>query len=412
MPSLDDRVRARADTVALVRDGGYRVAPAEPVTVDDITELLDDPDGRAILSLVGVTASAEPRRDRRTESDVLGRWRWSISGGKTGDTIAFVVDHVPERAAADLVIEWLRPSRAGASPTRLVVLAGSADPEALRSITRLSDELRTASIFVILLTRHRAEDRPILVGRCAAGVGAPSGSSPTEGGGKDEEAGGGRLIAAFAHHLNNLLTPVVGLTALARSPGSAAEVADDLRVLAQSTDALSDLGYRLRAIAGGTFTRPERVLANAVVQRALDRAGPVPSGNVVVTFASGAADLAVLADPTQLETALVEILQNAIDAVTEHGGGCVEVSVEATRAFAAGARAEEWLAIEVTDDGPGLDDSAFERAFDPFFTTRHGRRGLGLPVARSLLRQMGATVDLQCPPSKGTVVTVNLPLAR
>ncbi len=87
-------------------------------------------------------------------------------------------------------------------------------------------------------------------------------------------------------------------------------------------------------------------------------------------------------DPVQLELALFFLIDNAVEALA--GGGTVTVTVGDD-------------ALEVEDDGPGL-GAAAERAFEPFFSTRPGRLGLGLNVARTIAARHGGTVEIGAGP--------------
>ena len=66
--------------------------------------------------------------------------------------------------------------------------------------------------------------------------------------------------------------------------------------------------------------------------------------------------------------------------------------------------------VLVSDDGPGIPEEIRARVFEPFFTTKHRGSGLGLAVARRVAESHGGTLELECPPSGGTVARVSLPL--
>jgi signal transduction histidine kinase len=66
--------------------------------------------------------------------------------------------------------------------------------------------------------------------------------------------------------------------------------------------------------------------------------------------------------------------------------------------------------VAIADDGPGIPAEIRARIFEPFFTTKHRGTGLGLPTARRVVERHRGTVEVECPPSGGTVVTVTLPV--
>jgi signal transduction histidine kinase len=107
----------------------------------------------------------------------------------------------------------------------------------------------------------------------------------------------------------------------------------------------------------------------------------------------------VRADPQQLQLVLVNLLLNAAQAT--HNQGQVRVDVSTNNGV---------CRIAISDNGPGIPDDVRERIFEPFFTTKHRGTGLGLPTAKRVIERHGGGIDVQCPPSGGTVVTVSLPL--
>ena len=66
--------------------------------------------------------------------------------------------------------------------------------------------------------------------------------------------------------------------------------------------------------------------------------------------------------------------------------------------------------VRIADDGPGIPEELRARIFEPFFTTKHRGSGLGLPLARRVVESHGGSLELECPPSGGTVARVRLPL--
>ncbi|ADO69679.1 sensor histidine kinase [Stigmatella aurantiaca] len=106
------------------------------------------------------------------------------------------------------------------------------------------------------------------------------------------------------------------------------------------------------------------------------------------------------ADGSLLTAALVNLVKNAIQA--SPSGGRVQVT---------GRPADAVYAIQVRDSGPGVPPPETERIFEPFFTTREKGTGLGLPLARKIIRAHGGELSLSSAPGN-TVFTVTLPLER
>jgi signal transduction histidine kinase len=121
-----------------------------------------------------------------------------------------------------------------------------------------------------------------------------------------------------------------------------------------------------------------RVDVGALVRRVVDL-----EKRAAVTVAGGPADAAVVGDSAQLEQVLINLIGNAVDAARETGGA-VEVAWSP-----AGDRVE----VRVTDDGPGLADTA--NLFVPFFTTKPGGSGIGLALSRQIADAHGGSLVLE-----------------
>ena len=115
--------------------------------------------------------------------------------------------------------------------------------------------------------------------------------------------------------------------------------------------------------------------------------------------------LQVACEPLPLAVALLCLLQNAIEASAEAGRPLVEVAWQ--------SEPGDRVAVEVIDNGDGITPEAQARAFERFFSTRAGRAGLGLCVARTLIARAGGEIELERRPAgqPGTRVGILLPAA-
>jgi C4-dicarboxylate-specific signal transduction histidine kinase len=179
---------------------------------------------------------------------------------------------------------------------------------------------------------------------------------------------------------------------------SAALIQDETRRLGRITQAL---------LAGGDLVRARiegQVPVAAVVERAraLVFAGVRDGPDVVVH--RGVDELDVAADQDRLVQVLVNLLQNAHDAVDRRSDGHVVVQ----------ARMDEGhVEITIDDDGPGLPPQVQRRLFEPFTTTKPPGEGTGLGLYTSymLVQAMGGTLRLEDREERGTRATVRLPAA-
>jgi len=111
----------------------------------------------------------------------------------------------------------------------------------------------------------------------------------------------------------------------------------------------------------------------------------------------------VEADPDQLVKAFCNLVRNGVDSL--NGPGRITVSLS--------RYGFEWIRIDVRDTGSGIDRSEIRKIFEPFYTTKSGRRGagLGLAIAKKFVEANGGRIEVQSRPREGSVFTVKLPLA-
>jgi PAS domain S-box-containing protein len=106
-------------------------------------------------------------------------------------------------------------------------------------------------------------------------------------------------------------------------------------------------------------------------------------------------------DAFELLASLVNVMFNAIDAVTEQGGKVhVKTGVTAKRVW-----------MEIVDDGPGMSAELRERIFEPFFTTKAGGIGIGLAMVKSCIESHKGTITVDSKPGGGTLFRIELPMA-
>ncbi len=138
----------------------------------------------------------------------------------------------------------------------------------------------------------------------------------------------------------------------------------------------------------------------AVIERAL---GECRAQSPCPEFAPPAEDLWVRADAEQLATVLGHLIRNAQDAAMAQGHVGLRLK-----------RTDGQALIEIEDDGAGMDEDFIRnRLFQPFFTTKASKgMGIGAYQAREYVRSLGGTLAVDSAPGRGSVFTVELPLAE
>jgi signal transduction histidine kinase len=222
------------------------------------------------------------------------------------------------------------------------------------------------------------------------------------------------IAGGIAHDFNNLLTVVMANLELL---DTRLEATSPLRRYVGRAMAGAERGAaltrRLLAFARRAPLRPEPFDAAAHVRAAADRLRAVLGPGIALEFDTDAAGAWIETDRAQLDSALLNLVTNAREAMPE--GGRVTVSVHLAT-WDADARAADgaapppgaYVAIAITDDGTGMTEQVRRAAFDPFFTTRpagHGS-GLGLSQVYAFVRQSHGHVVLRSAPGAGTTVTL------
>ena len=125
------------------------------------------------------------------------------------------------------------------------------------------------------------------------------------------------------------------------------------------------------------------------------------SANLTVDTSEGRGQL-VFADRNLLETLLLTLLSNALDAVP--AGGEIRLRCRPSPGT---------VGFTVSDNGCGISPAHLEHVFEPFFTTKEPGKGtgLGLAIARNVVMEHGGSIEIESRPGEGTTVIVDLPLA-
>jgi two-component system sensor histidine kinase FlrB len=212
----------------------------------------------------------------------------------------------------------------------------------------------------------------------------------------------GEMAASLAHQLRTPLSAALLYVGNLASPALA--VPERIGMAEKASARLQDLERMIRdmlVFARGEVSGREWFAAADLAAEALQCIEPLArERGVVVERSDGAAGARLHGDRKALAGALVNLLENAVQACAP---GC-RVRLALT---AAGGQ----LAFTVRDNGAGIDTPARERLFEPFFSTRSGGTGLGLAVARGIARAHGGRLDLVAADGPGTEFALYLPCA-
>ena len=216
----------------------------------------------------------------------------------------------------------------------------------------------------------------------------------------------GRLAGGVAHDFNNLLTVITGNLSLALHPRSdlREELREDLETAREAALHAGELTRQLLSFGRRQVLRPETVSVSREVRELLPLLRRLLREDISLEL-DLAPDLPpVCVDPALLPQVLLNMIGNSADAV--EGAGRIRIE---TRAHPREDR-ETWVALTVSDTGPGLTPESRERLFEPFYTTKGQLgTGLGLATVYGAVRQHGGEIEVESEPGQGTLLRVLLP---
>jgi PAS domain S-box-containing protein len=214
----------------------------------------------------------------------------------------------------------------------------------------------------------------------------------------------GQMAAGTAHHLNTPLASMLLRVQMMRERSEKhSGFSEDLRRLEQSIGFCQHFVRRLLDFSRrSTFTHEPEALG-AVIHAALGFLTPsfLLKRTKVIVETRGFEQIQVLADRNTLETLLLILLSNALDATSERGQIAVNLSMF-----------EKNIQIAIKDNGSGISSADQKRVFEPFFTTKPTGKGtgLGLAIAKNIVTEHGGEIRLESTAGEGTTAVVMLPV--
>ena len=223
---------------------------------------------------------------------------------------------------------------------------------------------------------------------------------------KEQLAAVGELSAVIAHEVRNPLAIIKNAVSGLRRP----KLRDDdrrtlLGILDEETGRLNRLVHDLLAYARPVVPRGRSLPIRELLRRSVERArgGVAHADEVEVRFELSDEVQVVHGDPELLRHALVNVMENAMQAMA--GGGTLTIEVEP-----ADLGGRPAAALSFTDTGEGMDTLVRAKARDPFFTTRPSGTGLGLAIVERVVRNHGGEVSIESRHGLGTTITFVLPV--
>ncbi len=226
----------------------------------------------------------------------------------------------------------------------------------------------------------------------------------------------GALTGGMAHDFNNLLGIIIGNLDLV---GPILESNEDAQsIVADALDAAlrgAELTRRLLAFARRQPLQPASISVNDLISDVTKLLQRTLGTDITVRLDLNGNLWNTLADPAQLEASLINLATNARDAMPKGGKLTITTrncEVPATDfGMTVGLKPGDYVSIEVTDTGAGMNPEVIDHIFEPFFTTKDRAKGtgLGLSMVFGFINQSGGHISVDSEPEKGTTFRLYLP---
>jgi PAS domain S-box-containing protein len=225
----------------------------------------------------------------------------------------------------------------------------------------------------------------------------------------------GRLAGGIAHDFNNLLSVVLGYSSLVSSElGPGSPLVADVNEIGRAGECARDLTQQLLAFSRRQVLHPRVCNWNDIVSGMERMLRPLIGESVTLALAAGSDLGHMLADRSQIEQVVMNLVVNARDAMPSGGYLTVETGntdIDAARAAREGVAPGRYVMLAVTDTGIGMGAATRSRIFEPFFSTKAKGKGtgLGLSTVHGIVIQSGGFATVDSTPGEGSTFRIYLP---
>ena len=224
----------------------------------------------------------------------------------------------------------------------------------------------------------------------------------------------GTLAGGIAHEFNNIMTPILlyAQTALEEIPEENPARADLTRVIAAAHRARG-LVNRILAFSRDFQSGPNTLVRiGPVVEEVMALLRAIMPSNIEITSEYGRDHPAILGDPSLVHQLVMNLCTNAYQAMRSTGGLLTVRLLRERHANDPRVPRGDYLVLDVSDTGHGMDEPTRSRIFEPFFTTREVGEGtgLGLSVAHGIVTSMGASILVDSEVGRGSRFRVYFPV--
>jgi signal transduction histidine kinase len=227
----------------------------------------------------------------------------------------------------------------------------------------------------------------------------------------------GAFASGIAHNFNNIVSAILGYTEMADTHVSAGSgPASNLAGIRRAGERARELVDQILTFGNrGSDASRERICVNAlIVETESLLAASLPSDVELIVHETPERAV-VSAEPAQLQQVILNVCNNAAQAMDEPGTVNIRLEVrEVTQTLKVGddeLGPGRFTVISISDPGRGMDEATLERIFEPFFTTRIEGNGLGLATALEIVHEHGGAIGVKSAIGAGTRFDIWLPCA-
>jgi signal transduction histidine kinase len=224
----------------------------------------------------------------------------------------------------------------------------------------------------------------------------------------------GTLAGGIAHDFNNILYAIIGYVEMTREDLEKNSIAHkNLGKVLDATHRGQDLISRILAFSRRQHHHFDPINLKSTIEAALSMLRPTIPTSVIIHFQ--ALDIAIFGNQTQIHQVLVNLINNAVDAMDGEG----KLNIIMSHILANDAllkefpdiQAKNYCKIEISDTGHGMDHATMDRIFEPFFTTKEVGKGtgLGLSIVHSIIKEHEGEIAVHSRLGHGSTFMILLP---
>lgn len=225
----------------------------------------------------------------------------------------------------------------------------------------------------------------------------------------------GTLAGGIAHDFNNILYAIIGYVEMAREDVTKDSlIYKNLGKVLDGAHRGQELVSRILAFSRRQHHQFDILNLTSTIEAALALLRPTIPASVIIHFTPHI-DVSILGDQTQIHQVLVNLINNAVDAMDGEGTITIKIAHVAAhdpllKQFAE-TKEQNYCKIEITDTGHGMDQHTMERIFEPFFTTKEVGKGtgLGLSIVHSIIQEHEGEITVHSQLGHGTTFMILLP---